>query len=528
MAATHEPAAIKDATPYRATLPAVRMRIASPHPRGRLSHYRHLLLLLLTLAGAAALRFHLLAHKSFWYDEGISVEAARLDWVNLLHLVWEYDINQALYLVCLKFWLKLGMSEFFVRSLSVLFGLAAIAVVYVLGARLFRPRVGLIAALLLGVNAFHVRYSQDARGYALLVLLSALCSWLLVRCVEEPRPRNWTQYAIASTLLVYVHLYGALVVVAHALSMAVLPRQHRDTAGWFRSFRFFGYGLLPIAIYMSRAGTQRMNWLPRLNAGLVGHFFQVLAGNCGYSLVALYVLAWAMAVWARLEAKSAAPDATSAWRYHFLLIWLVFPIAAVLAGSHFVPLLLPRYLIECLPASVLLAAAGISHLRSGGARWGMLLAMGALSVYGVLAYYQHDFDLRRDDWRTASQYVLTHAEPGDGVFFYTAPGRMPFEYYRSLAGKSILDPEVLYPSSGEQITYRDFAVTPLAEVLQNPPPPRKRVWLFLNDHRTSGHMDLSSEALCAWHARRYKLISWHNVGGIDLLLYSRDVDRPNN
>lgn len=152
----------------------------------------------------------------------------------------------------------------------------------------------------------------------------------------------------------------------------------------------------------------------------------------------------------------------------------------------------------------------------------MLLVMGALSVNGVFAYYQRDFDLGRDDWRMASQYVLANAEPGDGVFFYTAPGRMTFEYYRSLAGKGIRDPEVLYPSSGEQITYRDFLSTPLAEVLQDPPPQRKRVWLFLNNHRAGGRMDMGSEVMCAWYGARYRLLSKHTVDRIDLLLYDRE------
>jgi mannosyltransferase len=496
----------------------------SSHLESWISRYRNLLLFALTIIGAAVLRFHLLTRKSFWFDEGISVEMARLDWANLLHLLWRFDINMALYYLLLKFWLKMGMSEFFVRSLSVLFGLAAVPVVYALGARLFRPRTGLIAALLLGVNAFHVRYSQDARGYTLLVFLSAFCSWLFVRCVEDPRPRNWGLYSAASVLLVYVHLYGALVVVAHGLSLAALPRQHRDSRGWFRSFRFFAYGVSPIAIFVWRAGTHGTDWLPRPNAAAVSHFFRSLAGNSGYSLVALYVFAWILAIWARARWRSKAeePCGTSAWRYDFLLIWLAFPIAAVLGASQFKSLFLPRYLIPCLPASVLLAAAGISHLRPRGLRFAMLLVMGALSVNGVFAYYERDFDLGRDDWRMASQYVLANAEPGDGVFFYTAPGRMTFEYYRSLAGRGIRDPEVLYPSSGEQITYRDFLSTPLAEVLQDPPPERKRVWLFLNNHRAGGRMDMGSEVMCAWYGTRYRLLSKHTVDGLDLLLYDRE------
>ena len=115
--------------------------------------------------------------------------------------------------------------------------------------------------------------------------------------------------------------------------------------------------------------------------------------------------------------------------------------------------------------------------------------------------------------------MLANEQPGDGIFFYTAPGKMTFDYYRWLSGKR--SPDVIYPSSGGRMTYTDFLVIPLAEVLQKPLPEPKRVWLFLNEHRASGSMDMGSEVMCAWYAQRYRLVSTHRVDGIDVYLYSR-------
>jgi len=460
---------------------------------------------------AAWLRFHGLAHKSFWFDEGFSVGIARLDWSNFLHLLWVREVNMALYYVLLKLWLAFGMSEFYVRTLSVLFGLAAIPVIYALGTRLFGARAGLIAAGLLSINAFHVRYSQEARGYTLLVFLSAVCSWLWVRCIEDPAPRNWQLYTLASILTVYSHFYGILVVLAHWLSLVLMPRENRPISAPLRYLRFLAYGMLPIAIFLWRAGTQPMNWLPRPNGAILRHFLQSRAGNGGPILLGLYVLTWIAAAYARQRS-----DRPQRWRYDFIFLWLSVPIAVVVAASQFKSIFLARYLIVCLPASVLLAAAGISRLRRV-VQAVLLLVMGALSIGGVIAYYQRDFDVGRDDWRAATQFVLANAQPGDGIFFYAAPGRMTFEYYRLLSGKT--GPEVIYPSSGKQISYRDFLVTPLAEVLQNPLPQPKRVWLFLNEHRPGGHMDMASEVLCAWYGKRYKLLSKHSFDEIDVLLY---------
>lgn len=486
-----------------------------------ISTHRDFIVLAGALAGALYLRFHLLAQKSYWFDEGFSVGIARLDWLNFWHLLWQREANMALYYALLKLWLNFGMSEFFVRTLSVVFGLAAIPVVYALGTRLFGARAGLIASLLLSVNAFHVRYSQEARGYTLLVFLSALSSLLFARCLEDPTPRNWRLYTLASILTVYSHFYGVLLVVAHGLSLISLPSESRHGAALFRSLRFFGYGVLPIAIFLWRAGTQPMNWLPRPDGAVMRHFFQSLAGNGGPVLLGAYVLTWVAAAYARWRLGRLRADRLQRWRYDFLFLWLAFPIAVVFAASQFKSIFLARYLIICLPASVLLAAAGISRLRTA-VQAGILLIMAALSLGGVFAYYQRDFDVGRDNWRAATQYVLANAQPGDGIFFYTAPGRMTFEYYRSLSGKPSNDPQVIYPSSGKQMTYRDFLVTPLAEVLPNLPPQPKRVWLFLNGHRRAGHMDMGSEVLCAWYGAHHRLLGKHSVDQIELLLYSSD------
>jgi len=491
----------------------------SPWERNGFERYR-LVLLALTILAGAWFRFHLLAAKSFWFDEGFSVGVARLGWTDFVQN-WRHEGAMVVYYLLLHFWMKLGISEFFIRSLSVVFALGTIPVIYALGVRLFQRRVGLIAAVLLAFNAFSVRYSQEVRGYALLVLLIALSSWFFLRGIEERASRDWWLYTLCATLVVYNHLYGILVVEAQALSVIFLPRSQLDRAHFFRSLRFFGYALLPLAPVVWRCATQRTNWIPPLNGHKLADFFRMLAGNGGNLLLAACSLAWLVAAMTGLGTVARQPRSAEAWRYAFLLIGFAFPILAVVTMCHFTSVFLARYLIVCLPASVLLAAAGISRCRPTWLRIAFLVVIATLSVGGTFSYYRADFDIARDDWRSASQYLLANAHPGDGIFFYTAPGRMTFEYYRLLAGRPANDPLVVYPASGEQITYRDFLVLPLAEVLQTPFAQPKRVWLFLNGHRAGERMDMGSEAMCAWYGRRYKLLSKHTVDRLDLLLYER-------
>src|SRR5579864_4883305 len=110
--------------------------------------FQKLALLLLFATGLAA-RLYCIDCKPFWFDETFSVEVARLDWRNFLHLLWWREANMSLYYVLLRIWLHFGQSPFFIRSLSALIATGTIPAIYWLGSILYNRRVGLIAAALL-------------------------------------------------------------------------------------------------------------------------------------------------------------------------------------------------------------------------------------------------------------------------------------------------------------------------------------------------------------------------------------------
>jgi mannosyltransferase len=492
-----------------------------------------LLLLVITVL-SVYLRIHLLTAKSFWLDEGFSVMIARLGWSDFWQLLWLREANMALYYLLLHFWMDLGKSEFFVRSLSVIFSTATIPAIYLLGSRLFRPAVGFVAALLLAVNAFDVRYAQEARSYSLLVLLATVATLLFVDAVEHPSDRRWTLYTVFSALCVYSQFFGILVPFSHGLSLLALRREQIPRKEIFRSARYLVYALVPIAIFLVKMGPGDMWWLPRVNFAIARHFFVSLAGNGGTPLLIFASVAALVgfAAAARLLTRGCSFET---WRYAVIVIWFGFPVAAVTTAGLFRPFFLARYLILSLPAWLLLVAVGVcrlamwpAHLREGehanlvwptlwrSGGWALLLMIALLSVRGVRSYYRSDFDLVREDWRAASHYLLSHARRGDVAFFYVGPGRLPFEYYRSLAGAPMSKPEVIYPASAGHLTYHDFLVTPMAEVLPNIPERGDRVWLVL-----SSAPDMINDVMRAWYGKRYPLSREVDVGGIRLVLYMK-------
>ncbi|MBV9339528.1 MAG: glycosyltransferase family 39 protein [Acidobacteria bacterium] len=155
------------------------------------------------------------------YDEAASWTFAHSSWHSFFQSTWNYEGNMILYYLVLRFWVHLGDSEAVLRSLSVLCGIATIPVLYAIGVRLIGRRGGIFAAALITVHPFHIRWSQEARSYAMLVLLISLSTLLLIAAVKVPRASFlWAGYIGTSILACYCHMLALLVVAAQWLWVA--------------------------------------------------------------------------------------------------------------------------------------------------------------------------------------------------------------------------------------------------------------------------------------------------------------------
>ena len=478
--------------------------------------------LLILVAGlAAVLRFHSLAAKSFWFDEGVSVAIARLDWYNFARILWRREANMSLYYFLLHFWLYFGGSEFFVRALSVLFAVASVPVIYLLGRRLFDSRVGLIASALMAVNAYHVQYSQDARSYSLMVLHCLLSSLYFLKCLDEPSSRNRAAYVLSSAMAVYAQFFSALLLIAQWLSLKMLDRgQIRPPTR--RDWRWIALLVSPVAVFVATTGTGPLRWVQRPGLKDLWIFALHLTGNGGPWLLLASVAACLAALLPTLLTRRAQRVPWETWRYRFLLSWLLFPILLTLGLSVIKPLFVPRYFIFCLPALFLLMACGIARLRPAALQAPALLFVLILSFRGTAGYYRQDLDIQRDDWRAATQYLLTYSQPGDALLFHVPMGRMSYEFYRSLQPLTPVS-VVLYPHHADSMSFLDFVEKPNDAELERSFPQHARAWLVLTYAETqSGLPDARSVELTGLLHDFYSNVEQRDFPGIEILLYSNE------
>ena len=140
---------------------------------------------------ALLLRVARLDFQPLWWDEGYSVWFAHQPLAEMLRLT-ALDIHPPLYYALLGSWSQLfGLAPATLRLLSVIFGVLAVPVAYSVGKWLGGRRAGLVAALLLAINPFHVYYSQEIRMYGLMVLWSLLAIGFAARALGIGGGGGW-------------------------------------------------------------------------------------------------------------------------------------------------------------------------------------------------------------------------------------------------------------------------------------------------------------------------------------------------
>ena len=214
------------------------------------------------VALGAGLRFSTLDLQSFWDDEAVTVgRVLAPSLFTTLGHVPSSEASPPLYYVIAWGWTRVFThSEVGIRSLSALLGTATIPVTWWAGRALVSRRVGLAAAALVAVSPEMVWYSQEARGYALLVLLCAASLGFMAEALRTRGGRMLAAWAITSALAILTHYFGAFVAIPEAVVLAwMLPERRRAVIAWTAGVGAVGLALLPLAIH--QAGYKHDVWI---------------------------------------------------------------------------------------------------------------------------------------------------------------------------------------------------------------------------------------------------------------------------
>lgn len=207
----------------------------------------------LTVA-AAGLRFATLGVQAYHHDEIVTASRVlRADFWHAMEAVGFSESAPPLYYALAWVWTQLtGTGEFGLRSLSAVAGVATVPVAYLLGTELRDRRTGVVAAALVAVNPMLLWYSQEARGYSLMVLLTAVAALYFVRSLDQGRRRDFTGWGVASALALASHYFAIFPIVLEGAWL--LWRRGRASLAGLWIVLLAGLALTPLVVHQTSLG----------------------------------------------------------------------------------------------------------------------------------------------------------------------------------------------------------------------------------------------------------------------------------
>lgn len=397
-----------------------------------------------------------------WWDEAVTRHVVSLSWPRFFDLIQHVDLVHCAYYVLIRLMYEAGGTPLgsdalidWIRVFSVLCAALTAGVLAGIGRQLASRSLGWLTGLAYLASPLVSRYAQEARAYALVTLIAAAATLVLVRAVQaDPAARSrrlWAGYGVLLALSGLVNEVSLLVLMPHAVLVAVQSSRPVRLA-WARASVL---GLICISPFVAASALQReqVAWLSAPDVGQLRLFFNLQWESTWLPLTILVGAGLAHQVW-RLRpsfglARLVRP--APAWTTALLLglAWALLPVITLWIISQRHPLFVPRYMVFTVPGSALALGAAMSVLR-----WPVALIPAvalAASGWHAQGVYRNAEMGHSQGLRAAAACVRDNSLPGDGVIFLPGSRRIvAYAYPEDFAGTQDV---ASLPADGADILY---------------------------------------------------------------------------
>jgi mannosyltransferase len=376
---------------------------------------------------AAVLRLPTLGQQSFWYDEAftpVHVLHPSL-WATLHAVVHTENTPPLWYLIAWVDARALGTGEIALRLPSALAGIATVPVAWAIGRELTHRRATAIAAAgFVAVNPLLVWYSQEARAYALFVLLLAVAMLCFLRALDRPTPRRMATFALSGSLALLSHYFALFLLIPMVVWLAWDRPRRRAALPAIGALALVGVALTALISAQGGHGTQ---WIGRwaLSSRLQAIPQYYLTGYSGAPLghgvellVALPILAGlGLGLWRVLTPRE---ERGALIALAIAVGGILIPVALVAFGADY---LAPRNLVAAMIPLTALIAVVVPSQRAG--RAGIALAATiAVAFLAVSVDVPLSPRLQRGDWRGLARVLSAPAGSGGALPRQVSAGRI--------------------------------------------------------------------------------------------------------
>ncbi len=320
----------------------------------------------------------------------------------------------------------LPLDEFAMRLFPAIFGVLAIPAMYYVGRRLLGTRAALFATLFLVFSPLHIFYSQLARYWSLVFLLSAIYPYAIYVGIREHSRGMLALGIVTGILAALAHPVAILLVGGMAVfAIAQLRREQWDRLWSSKVVRWTALVALVVLVVIV------VRFVPMLHSWIVlhdknpGYGQFLLRPRSPAGLRQLFIVAAYLESLTILLSLCAAAGVYWLWQRQRLLAFYLlcvgtFPIAFLVLVSLRTSIS-AYYLLPAAPAFFLAAGVFFDRISDLNGRvrprW-LLPAVVALAIHAantpmLISDYR---DGRRYDFRAAAAWLRTRLTPGDAVF----------------------------------------------------------------------------------------------------------------
>ena len=329
--------------------------------------------------------------------------------------------KQVGYYTVAHFWIKAASaSEAGIRSLSVIFAVLSVAVVFMLGREMFDDETAAAGAAMWAFAPLAVAFSRRARMYSIVIALALAHLLALWRTRERPGAGRAIAAGALGAALLYTHPGGILVVGAELVMLVRdFARARRTAMPWLAlalALVLF-LPMVPILRTQSRelVSGQWLDWIAPARTYPTAIKLAAIAFGAAAGL-------W-IAFGGSIETRADEP-------LRWVTAWVVLPIVALETASIVIrPMFSLRYVAPTLAAGALMLAEVLK--LSLGARVRNLAAAGFAAACLVLMPFAYP---QAQHWREIAKMIAATGSSSDPVFFeagYPSRGHAPNDGFPS-------------------------------------------------------------------------------------------------
>jgi mannosyltransferase len=350
------------------------------------------------------------ARPSLWFDEAATISASSRSVPELWRLIHNIDAVHGLYYLVMHGWFAIfPATEFWSRlSSGLAVGVAAAGVV-VLGKQLSSRTIAVCAGIVFAILPRITWAGIEARSYALTAAAAVWLTVLLVTAVRRNAASLWPVYALALVCATLLNVFMVLMVLAHAVAIAVMADRRATVVRWAASS---GVALVLATPFLVFCRTQiaQVRWISPPDAGTV---LDIAQEQYFDDSVPFAILAGVVLVAPLMFHRFRAPANRDL--VFVAVAWIALPTAVLLAYSVWQsPIYYPRYLCFTTPAMALLLAICIVALVRTRERVTAVLAAFALAATpNYLLTQRGPYAKEGMDFSQVADVITAHASVGD-------------------------------------------------------------------------------------------------------------------